>query len=152
MTGVPIVDAGMRHLNRTGFMHNRCRMIVAMFLTKNLMFHWKWGEYYFSTKLIDYDPIVNNGNWQWCAGTGVDPLRYGKPRLFNCWTQGENADPDAKYIKQWIPELSTMDSKWIHTWEVSCSNFSDVTSYPEPIISHKVSRDRFLSEFERVFK
>ena len=150
-TGVPIVDAGMRQLNKTGYMHNRCRMIVAMFLTKNLMFHWKWGEAYFASQLTDYDPALNNGNWQWSSGTGVDPLRFGIPRIFNAWSQGEKSDPNAEYIKKWIPELGEIDPSDIHNWESSHQKYETV-DYPKPIVSHDDSRRQFLEEFERVFK
>jgi deoxyribodipyrimidine photo-lyase len=149
-TGVPIVDAGIRQLRSTGYMHNRCRMIVAMFLTKNLAFHWKWGERFFATMLTDYDPALNVGNWQWCSGCGVDPLRYGKPRIFNCWSQGREADPEASYIKTWIPELKTVPASKIHNWDKHHAKYSE-TGYPAPIADHAETRKRFLDEFDRVF-
>ncbi|MBW3019977.1 DNA photolyase family protein, partial [Candidatus Woesearchaeota archaeon] len=102
-TGFPIVDAGMRELNTTGYMHNRVRMIVASFLVKDLHINWQWGEKYFAQNLIDYDPAVNNGNWQWAASTGCDAQPYF--RIFNPWSQQEKFDRDCEYIKKWVPEL-----------------------------------------------
>ncbi len=101
-TGVPIVDAGMRQLNETGWMHNRARMIVASYLTKNLLIDWRWGERYFASRLVDYDPASNNGGWQWSASVGADPRPL---RIFNPYTQAEKYDPSASYIKEWVAEL-----------------------------------------------
>ncbi|MEK7613579.1 MAG: deoxyribodipyrimidine photo-lyase [Patescibacteria group bacterium] len=106
-TGVPVVDAGMRQMNKTGWMHNRARMIVASFLTKNLLIDWRWGEKYFASRLVDYDPASNNGGWQWSASVGADPRPL---RIFNPYTQAQKYDPDACYIKRWVPELGTVDS------------------------------------------
>ena len=114
-TGFPIVDAGMRELNQTGFMHNRVRMITASFLVKNLHVDWRAGAEYFAEKLIDYDPAVNNGNWQWAASTGCDAQPYF--RIFNPWRQQKNFDPDCIYIKRWVPELVTSSPKEIHALE-----------------------------------
>lgn len=116
-TGFPIVDAGMRELNETGFMHNRVRMIVASFLTKDLHIDWRLGEKYFAQHLIDYDPAVNNGNWQWSASTGCDAQPYF--RIFNPWSQQQKFDPDCVYIKQWVPELKKASIKEIHSGEAS---------------------------------
>jgi deoxyribodipyrimidine photo-lyase len=102
-TGVAIVDAGMRELNTTGFMHNRVRMITASFLVKDLHIDWRWGERYFATRLVDYDPAVNNGNWQWAASTGCDHQPYF--RIFNPWLQQKRFDPDCTYIRKWVKEL-----------------------------------------------
>lgn len=113
-TGFPIVDAGMRQLNQTGFMHNRVRLIVGSFLVKDLHIDWRWGEKYFAQKLIDYDPAVNNGNWQWVASTGCDAQPYF--RIFNPWLQQKKYDPDAVYIKEWVPELKNIAPKLIHQW------------------------------------
>jgi deoxyribodipyrimidine photo-lyase len=113
-TGVPIVDAGMRELNETGNMHNRVRMIVASFLVKDLHIDWRWGEKYFAQHLIDYDPAVNNGNWQWSASTGCDAQPYF--RIFNPWNQQVKFDPDCEYVKRWVPELKAVSSKVIHKW------------------------------------
>lgn len=126
-TGYPIVDAGMRELNQTGFMHNRVRMIVASFLTKHLLIDWKWGEAYFAEKLLDYELASNNGGWQWAAGTGVDAQPYF--RIFNPYSQTDKFDKDHKYINRWVPEI---DTKY----------------YPEPIVDHKVARERCLEAYK----
>lgn len=131
-TGFPIVDAGMRELNTTGYMHNRVRMIVASFLTKDLHIDWRWGEKYFAQKLIDYDPAVNNGNWQWAASTGCDAQPYF--RIFNPWLQQQKFDTDCLYIKRWIPELATLSPKIIHTLANNPAKL--MTNYPDPIIDH----------------
>lgn len=129
-TGFPIVDAGMRELNATGFMHNRLRMIVASFLVKDLHIDWRWGERYFAQHLVDYDPCVNNGNWQWAASTGCDAQPYF--RIFNPWLQQLKFDRDCRYIYQWLPELQAFPSKIIHQWDKKHS----VCGYPAPIIDH----------------
>lgn len=138
-TGFPIVDAGMRELNQSGFMHNRVRMIVASFLVKDLHINWTWGEQYFAQKLVDYDPAVNNGNWQWCASTGADAQPYF--RIFNPWLQQKKFDPDCIYIKQWVPELQNIEPKIIHTWYQSKQT---IPNYPKPIIDH--SKEAELSK------
>jgi len=112
-TGFPVVDAGMRELNETGFMHNRARLIVGSFLVKDLHINWQWGERYFAQQLTDYDPCVNNGNWQWVASTGCDAQPYF--RIFNPWLQQKRFDPTGKYIRRWIPELKHTDSTVLHT-------------------------------------
>jgi len=129
-TGFPIVDAGMRELNETGFMHNRVRMITASFLVKDLHVDWRWGERYFAQHLVDYDPSVNNGNWQWAASTGCDAQPYF--RIFNPWTQQQKFDPDCRYIKRWIPELKDITVDRIHRWDKKQAE----CSYPAPIIDH----------------
>lgn len=129
-TGFPIVDAGIRQLNKTGFMHNRLRMITASFLIKDLHINWQWGEKYFAQKLIDYDPSVNNGNWQWAASTGCDAQPYF--RIFNPLLQQKKYDKDCAYIKKWIPELRNYSAKQIHNFEKGT-----IKDYPPPIISHK---------------
>lgn len=131
-TGFPMVDAGMRELNTTGFMHNRVRMIVASFLVKDLHINWLWGEKYFAQKLVDYDPAVNNGNWQWCASTGCDAQPYF--RIFNPWLQQKKYDADCIYIKKWIPELRNYDNKIIHNWFKEKSPI--VKDYPRPMLDH----------------
>jgi deoxyribodipyrimidine photo-lyase len=131
-TGFPIVDAGMRELVTTGFMHNRVRMIVASFLTKDLHIDWRWGERFFANHLIDYDPAVNNGNWQWAASTGCDAQPYF--RIFNPWRQQLKFDPKCVYIKKWLPELQNLSAKEIHNWEKP--NALPV-KYPRPIVDHK---------------
>lgn len=130
-TGFPIVDAGMRQLNTTGFMHNRVRMIVASFLTKDLHIDWLWGEKHFATQLVDYDPAVNNGNWQWSASTGCDAQPYF--RIFNPWTQQQKFDPECHYIKKWVPELKKVDHKVIHNL---FKNKIKISGYPEPMVDH----------------
>ncbi len=136
-TGFPIVDAGMRQLNKTGWMHNRLRMIVASFLTKDLHIDWRWGENYFRKHLVDYDPFSNNGGWQWAASTGADAQPYF--RIFNPWRQQERFDPEAKFIKKWVPELIEMGAKSIHKlYETSLFKESD---YPEPIVDHKTESE-----------
>lgn len=130
-TGFPIVDAGMRQLNQTGWMHNRVRLIVASFLVKDLHIDWRWGEKYFAQQLVDYDPAVNNGNWQWSASTGCDAQPYF--RIFNPWLQQKKFDAKCEYIKKWVPELKDLDSKDIHNW----SNTSKtLRNYPKPIVDH----------------
>jgi len=127
-TGYPIVDAGMRELNATGYMHNRVRMIVASFLTKHLLIDWRWGEAYFAKKLLDFDLAANNGGWQWAAGCGCDAAPYF--RVFNPLLQTEKFDPQLDYIKKWIPELST-------------------TNYPQPIVDHATARARALNIYRK---
>lgn len=131
-TGFPIVDAGMRQLNMTGFMHNRVRMITASFLTKDLHIDWRLGERYFAQQLVDYDPAVNNGNWQWAASTGCDAQPYF--RIFNPWLQQQKFDPDCVYIKQYVPELAPLTPKIIHTLNKFSS--SPIDHYPSPIVNH----------------
>lgn len=127
-TGFPIVDAGMRELNATGFMHNRVRMITASFLCKDLLIDWRWGERYFAEKLLDYELSSNVGNWQWAAGTGCDAAPYF--RIFNPLSQQQKFDPELIYIKKWIPELDTLD-------------------YPAPIVDHKFARERTLTAYKK---
>jgi deoxyribodipyrimidine photo-lyase len=126
-TGYPIVDAGMRELNETGFMHNRVRMIVASFLTKHLLIDWRWGEGYFANKLLDYDLAANNGGWQWAAGSGCDAAPYF--RVFNPELQAQRFDPNHNYIRKWVPEFES-------------------SVYPEPIVDHQFARDRFLKAYK----
>lgn len=131
-TGFPIVDAAMRCLNTTGWMHNRLRMIVAMFLTKDLLCDWRDGERYFATQLIDYDPSSNNGGWQWSASTGADAQPYF--RIFNPWLQSKKFDKDCKFIKKWIPELQNVTNDDIHNWNTKHKNYK--VMYPSPIVEH----------------
>jgi len=126
-TGYPIVDAGMRELNATGFMHNRVRMIVASFLTKHLLIDWRWGEAYFAAKLLDFDLASNIGGWQWASGSGLDAAPYF--RVFNPTSQMEKFDKDLSYVNKWVPELNT-------------------TLYPEPIVEHKWARERCLATYK----
>ncbi len=144
LTGFPMVDAGMRQLNETGFMHNRVRMIVASFLVKDLHISWLWGERYFAQKLVDYDPAVNNGNWQWAASTGTDAQPYF--RIFNPWQQQIKFDPMAKYIKKWIPELVNLTPKQIHQLDRKPQN----VDYPRPIIDHQIERSIALESYKKI--
>ena len=137
-TGFPIVDAGMRELNTTGYMHNRVRMIVASFLTKDLHIDWRQGEKYFAQKLVDYDPAVNNGNWQWAASTGCDAQPYF--RIFNPWIQQQKFDADCLYISYWIPELSMVPPKNIH--ELYKMKMKFMTNYPDPMIDHSIESQK----------
>ena len=133
-TGFPIVDAGMRELNETGYMHNRTRLITASFLIKTLLVDWQKGEKYFAQHLVDYDPASNNGNWQWVASTGADSQPYF--RIFNPWSQGKEHDPDAEYVKKWIPELMEVPAKAIHKWD-ECWTLFRQSGYPKPIVDYK---------------
>jgi deoxyribodipyrimidine photo-lyase len=140
-TGFPIVDACMRQLNKTGYMHNRGRLITSNFLTRILICNWKWGEKYYATKLVDYDVAVNNGNWQWSAGTGTDTAPFSQ-RIFNPWLQSEKFDMNCGYIKQWIPELIDVDNKHIHRWDKYYSQYDlKNVNYFEPIVDYKLQRD-----------
>lgn len=145
-TGFPIIDACMRQLNHTGFMHNRGRLIVASFLIKTLLVDWKKGEKYFAQNLIDYDPAANNGNWQWVAGTGADSQPYF--RIFNPWAQGERYDVDATYIKKWCPELKDVPSNHIHQWNKYHSQYRTI-SYPKPIVDYSEMREKALALYKK---
>ncbi len=136
-TGFPIVDAGMRELLATGYMHNRVRMIVASFLIKDLHINWQWGEKYFAQTLTDYDPAVNNGNWQWVAGTGCDASPWF--RIFNPWLQQEKFDAECLYIKKWIPELADLTPKEIHDTKEG-ARIS--TGYSAPMCDHKTQAQK----------
>lgn len=127
-TGYPLVDAGMRQLNKSGLMHNRVRMLVGSFLCKHLLIDWRWGEAYFAEKLLDYEMSSNVGNWQWVAGSGVDATPYF--RIFNPTTQLDKFDKDRKYVKKWVPEFGTKD-------------------YPEPMVNHKKARERCLKVYKK---
>jgi deoxyribodipyrimidine photo-lyase len=139
-TGFPIVDAGMRELVATGFMHNRVRMIVASFLVKDLHISWRQGEAFFARHLTDYDPAVNNGSWQWAASTGCDAQPYF--RIFNPWLQQKRFDPDCVYIKKWLPELRQLSAKYIHT--MNEDDMTRTVDYPRPIVEH--SRQKIHAE------
>jgi deoxyribodipyrimidine photo-lyase len=141
-TGFPIVDAGMRELRATGYMHNRVRMITAAFLTKNLHIDWRLGEAHFGNFLIDYDPALNNGNWQWSASTGCDAQPYF--RVFNPWRQQKRFDPDCQYIKRWIPELENFTAKEIHSLEKNDGR------YLPQIVDLKLSAEQSKARFKAV--
>ena len=139
-TGFPVVDACMKQLNDTGFMHNRGRLIVAGFLTKVLGWHWKFGERYFATRLVDYDPAQNNGNWQFVAGSGVDQQPYF--RMFNPWLQSAKHDPDGEYIKHWCPQYRDVPADVLHD-ETKLRNYiAETGSLTLPIVSYIKSRDK----------
>lgn len=154
-TGFPIVDAAMTELNTSGFMHNRARLIVASFLVKTLLIDWREGERYFAQKLIDYDPASNNGNWQWIAGSGADSQPYF--RIFNPWSQSETYDPDAAYIKKWLPHASAIPPKLLHHWydddAVSSSGIgSDVIAkMGRPIVDYSAQKEVVLEMYKRAF-
>lgn len=131
MTGYPLVDAGMRELNETGFMHNRVRMLVASFLTKHLLIDWRWGEAYFAEKLLDYDLAANNGGWQWAAGCGTDAAPYF--RIFSPSAQLAKFDPKLEYVRKWVPEYGTTD-------------------YPLPVVDHDMARKRCLEVYKKALK
>jgi deoxyribodipyrimidine photo-lyase len=150
-TGYPIVDAAMRQLVSTGWMHNRARMIVASFLVKDLLIDWRWGEEFFMQHLVDGDPVANNGGWQWTAGTGTDAAPYF--RIFNPTSQGKKHDPNGAYVCRWLPELAGVPKKYIHTpWQMGkemqrqagCILDQD---YPSPIVDHGQARERTLAAY-----
>lgn len=130
-TGYPLVDAGMRELNNTGFMHNRVRMVTASFLSKHLLIDWRWGEAYFAAKLLDYDLAANNGGWQWASGSGCDAVPYF--RIFNPTLQAKKFDPQSLYIRKWVTEFNSPD-------------------YPLPIVEHEFARERCLQIYNKAIK
>ncbi len=142
-TGFPIVDAGMRELATTGWMHNRVRMIVASFLTKDLLIDWRWGENHFMRELLDGDLAPNNGGWQWAASTGCDPQPYF--RIFNPWLQGAKFDPDGEYIKKYVKELDHAPPQTLHKPEADRSTWG----YPKPIVDHSQQRQKALRLYKR---
>ncbi|EHL8300676.1 TPA: FAD-binding domain-containing protein [Salmonella enterica subsp. enterica serovar Saintpaul] len=143
-TGIPIVDAGIRQMLSTGWMHNRVRMIVAMFLSKNLLIDWRLGEQWFMQHLIDGDLAANNGGWQWCASTGTDSVPYF--RIFNPVSQSQKFDPQGDYIRTWVPELAHLDAKSIH--DPYARNPDLKLNYPKPMVDLKQSRLRALEAFK----
>jgi deoxyribodipyrimidine photo-lyase len=145
-TGYPIVDAAMRQLNQTGWMHNRCRMIVASFLTKDLIIDWRWGEKYFMQQLIDGDLAANNGGWQWSASSGMDP----KPlRIFNPASQAQKFDPEADYIRTWLPELQGVGTQALVMGTLSPQQCQRA-GYPQPMVDHSVQQRRFKALYQQV--
>lgn len=148
-TGFPIVDACMRQLNTTGWMHNRGRLIVASFLVKTLLIDWREGEKYFAQKLIDYDVPNNNGNWGWTSGTGADSQPYF--RIFNPYSQGERYDEDCEYIKKWVPELKNVQNKDIHKWDEKHKDYKNI-DYPKPIVNYSEQRDKALEMYKKALK
>jgi len=147
-TGYPVVDAGMRELLETGYMHNRARLITSSFLVKTLLIDWQQGEKHFATNLTDYDPASNNGNWQWTAGSGADSQPYF--RIFNPWEQAKNFDPDCEYVKKWIPELKDVPNKDILNWEETYSQYKTI-KYPKPIVDYKKQKELALKMYATAF-
>lgn len=145
MTGVPIVDAGMRQLKATGWMHNRVRMVVAMYLVKLLQQDWRAGERWFAQQLLDIDFASNNGGWQWCASTGVDAAPYF--RIFNPYTQAERFDPQGDYVRRWVPELSSLDAKTLRQPPVKTLKH---LGYPAPLVDYKQARENTLAAFKQL--
>ena len=147
-TGFPIVDAAMRQLNYLGYMHNRCRMIVASFLSKDLLLDWRMGERYFMEHLIDGDFASNNGGWGFSASVGVDPQPYF--RIFNPLLQSEKFDPDGEYIRKWVPELKGIEGKAIHDpYGRGAGDKARKNGYPEQIVEHKGCRERALAAYKK---
>ncbi|MCO6452293.1 MAG: deoxyribodipyrimidine photo-lyase [Caldilineales bacterium] len=150
-TGYPIVDAAMRQLAATGWMHNRARMIVASFLVKDLLIDWRWGERWFMQNLVDGDPAANNGGWQWTAGVGVDAAPYF--RVFNPVLQGRKFDPGGDFVRRWAPELANVPNRYIHNpWEMPAAEQRAAgcqigRDYPLPVVDHKAARDRTLTAY-----
>jgi deoxyribodipyrimidine photo-lyase len=143
-TGFPIVDACMRQLNISGYMHNRGRLIVASFLVKTLLIDWRWGEKYFAQNLVDYDVASNMHNWLWIAGGGADSQEYF--RIFNPWEQSKKNDPDCVYIKKWIPEVADVENRKLHNW------FKDYDEniYIKPIVDYSVQKKKVLDAYRAV--
>ena len=150
-TGYPVIDACMTQLNETGYMHNRGRLLVSSFLIKNLGIDWRWGEKYFAQSLVDYDVLVNNGNWQWTSGSGADSQPYF--RVFNPWLQSERYDKDCEYIKYWLPNLEDVDNKHLHQWEKFHTeyNMKDI-DYVKPIVDYKESKENSLKMYKKYLK
>jgi deoxyribodipyrimidine photo-lyase len=150
-TGYPVVDAAMRQLTSSGWMHNRARMIVASFLVKDLLIDWRWGERWFMQHLVDGDPAANNGGWQWTAGVGTDAAPYF--RVFNPVLQGQKFDPDGAYIRRWLPELAHVPDQYLHTpWDMPLSVQQQTgcrlgQDYPRPIVEHHQARERTLAAY-----
>ncbi len=138
----------MRELNTTGFMHNRGRLITSQFLIKDLLIDWKYGEKYFSKKLVDIDRIQNLGNWNWSASYGLDSSPY--LRIFNPWSQSRTYDPNCEYIKYWIPELSNIPAKYLHNWNKNYKKYD--VNYPKPIVDHSIMRNKFINFYKKYFK
>ena len=150
LTGYPLVDAGMRELYATGWMHNRVRMIVGSFLVKHLLINWKEGEKYFRNCLLDYSVASNVAGWQWVAGSGADAAPYF--RIFNPILQGEKFDKEGDYVKKWVPELRNISKKYIHKpWEIKDEkNFKLGRDYPLPLVKHEIARVKALNAFKKI--
>ena len=152
LTGFPIVDAGMRELNKTGYMHNRSRLITSNFLNRLLGCDWRLGERYFARMLIDYDPSVNNGNWQWISSTGVD-LKPFKQRIFNPWSQSKKSDLKGEYIKKWIPELKNVKTTHLYNWDKHSMKYDlNKLKYPKMIIDYKIQKEKSIKMYSSGIK
>lgn len=147
-TGIPFVDAGMRQLNDTGWMHNRARMVVASFLTKNLLINWQWGERYFAERLVDHDPVVNNGSWQWAASVGADPRPV---RIFNPYTQAMRYDPAAEYVRHWVPELRDVEQRLLSGGKARDLS-QHAHGYPPPCIDVRESFHRARATYTEAMR
>jgi deoxyribodipyrimidine photo-lyase len=145
-TGFPVVDAGMRQLNTTGYMENRARLITMSFLVKTLLIDWRYGEKFFATKLTDYDPASNNGNIQWISGSGADSQQY--MRIFNPFTQAKEHDENCEYIKTWVPELKNVDNNIILNWETEWEKNKNI-KYPKPIVNYSEQRKKALEMYSK---
>jgi deoxyribodipyrimidine photo-lyase len=151
-TGYPLVDAAMRQLTTSGWMHNRARMVVASFLVKDLLIDWRWGEKFFMQHLVDGDPAANNGGWQWTAGTGTDAAPYF--RIFNPTSQARKFDPDGKFARRWLPELANVPDNYIHEpWTMSATMQKSThcqigEEYPAPIVDHHEAREWTLAAYK----
>jgi deoxyribodipyrimidine photo-lyase len=149
-TGFPIIDACMSQINKTGYMHNRGRLISSNFLNRILGINWRQGEKYFATQLVDYDPLVNNGNWQWIASTGCDTKPYFQ-RLFNPWLQSERYDKDAEYIKEWLPQLKDIPAKHLHNWSTYYTEYDlKKIGYIAPIVDYNERRKISLKMYSSI--
>lgn len=149
-TGYPIVDAGMKEMNTTGYMHNRSRLITCNFINRLLGIDWRWSEVYFANKLTDYDPSVNNGNHQWVASVGVDPKPYFQ-RLFNPWIQSKKFDENCEYIKKWLPQLKHIPSTHLHNWEKHYQKYDlDIINYTKPIVDYKKARAESIQMYRNI--
>ena len=152
-TGFPVIDAAMRQIKTIGFMHNRARMFTSSFLTKDMHIDWRDGEKYFASLLVDYDPISNNGGWQWSTGSGTDAQPYF--RIFNPWSQQEKFDPDCEYIKKWLPELKDIPNKDLHKWfkpEIHKKWLDQGIKYFKPILDHDIERKETLRLYKAGLK
>ena len=155
-TGYPLVDAAMRQLNQTGYMHNRLRMVAASFLVKDLGIDWRWGERYFATHLNDFDLASNNGGWQWSSSSGCDAQPYF--RIFNPVSQSEKFDPQGRFIRRYLPVLASLPDEALHApWNASPQTLAAAgvalgINYPQPVVSHADARDRTLSRYAVVRK
>lgn len=149
-TGFPIIDAGMREMLQTGYMHNRARLIVGSFLPKTLLINWQDGEKHFAQTLTDYDPASNNGNWQWVAGSGADSQPYF--RILNPFIQSKKYDPEATYIKRWVPELKDVPAQDIHKWHTVYENYIKKIKYPKPIVDYSEQKSRVLEAYNKALK